>query len=92
MSLPPVPLPRDTVDVEGVPVQVRGMSRAEVSKLAGYGSDLDAAENWVLACGCDISMEDAAAWRGAVPADAAGPVIDRICVLSGISEGAQKSS
>lgn len=90
-ALPAVPLPRDTVDVEGVPVQVRGLSRHEVTKLAAFGVDVDGAENWALACGTDISVDEATAWRAAVPADVAGAVVDRICELSGLAEGAQKS-
>lgn len=91
MTLPNVPLPTDTVDVAGTPVEVRGMSRSEVAKLASFGGDPDGAENFVLACGAGLSVEDAQAWRDSVPADVAGVVLDRIAELSGLVEGAQKS-
>jgi hypothetical protein len=92
VTLPDVPLPRDTVQVDGVPVAVRGLSRSEVARLSSFAGDFDGAENWVLACGAEVSEDEAKAWRAAVPPDAAGLVIDRICELSGITEGAQKSN
>lgn len=91
MTLPAVPLPRDKVDVGGEQVEVRALSRSEVSRLARFAGDNDAAETFVLACGTDLTEEEAQTWRDSVHTDTAGPVIDRICELSGLGEGAQKS-
>lgn len=93
MTLPAVPLPRDKVDVHGEQVAVRGMSRLEVARLATgvFAGKNDDAEIFVLSCGADIPEEEAREWLGSVHADVAGPVLDRICELSGLDEGAQKS-
>lgn len=89
MSLPDVPLPRDVVVVEDSKVEVRSLSRAEVTKMSGL--DYDAAENWIVSCGAEVDAEEAARWRQSVGPDVAGIVIDRICELSGLVEGARKS-
>lgn len=94
MTLPAVPLPTDKVDVAGEQVEVRGLSRLEVARLGTgvYAGKNDDAEVFVLSRGANISEDEARAWLGAVHADVAGPVLDRICELSGLGEGAQKSS
>lgn len=92
--LPPVALPTDTVSVAGVDIVVRGLSRAEATRIAQFNGDVGAAETFVLACGVGISEEDANAWRDATPPDVAGLVVDRIIELSGLAdtpEGATKS-
>lgn len=91
MGLPVVPLPRDTVEVAGERVEVRGLSRSEVTRFAGLASDYDAAETFLLACGCDVTTEEANLWRDSVPASAVDPVVARIGQLSGLGEGASKS-
>lgn len=90
-SLPPVPLPTDTVNVAGVDVPVRGLSRSESLHITQMNGDIDAAETYLLARGAGVSEEDAKAWRDSAPADAVGAVVDRIVELSGLTEGAQKS-
>lgn len=90
--LPNVPLPKDTVDVEGTKVEVRGLSRAEVLRLQTLSKDQDAAEVFLLAQGAGVSEDEAKAWHGATPVETVGAVLDRICELSGITgEGASKS-
>lgn len=91
MNLPSAPLPTDVVVVAGAEVKVRGLSRAEAIRLRDIGGDMDLAENHILACGAGVSEEEAADWRDAVLPEVAGAVIDRICELSGLVEGAQKS-
>lgn len=86
-----MPLPRDVVLVEDTKVEVRSLSRAEVTKIQALGGDYDAAENWILSCGAEVDEEEATRWRQNVGADVAGIVIDRICELSGLVEGARKS-
>lgn len=89
MSLPYVPLPTDVVQVAGQEVKVRGLSRAEV--LAIQGRDYEWSDNYILACGAGVTEEEAREWRNAVPPDVGAAVVDRICELSGLVEGAQKS-
>ena len=89
VSLPTAPIPRDEVKIGNEAVLIRGLSRSEVVRIAKM--EPDEAENFVLCCGVGISIEEAAAWRADVPADFASPLIDRICELSGLAEGAQKS-
>lgn len=87
--LPSAPLPEDVVTVAGQEVKVRGLSRTEATRLRGL--ELDAAEIHIVACGAGLTEEEAAEWLGSVLAETAAPVIDRICELSGLVEGAQKS-
>jgi len=86
-----VPLPTDVVCVAGAEIKVRGLSRAEALKIQTFTGDLDGAENHIVACGVGVTEEEAAEWRAATPPDVAGAVVDRICELSGLVEGAQKS-
>lgn len=89
--LPSVPLPTDTVEVAGIEVKVRGLSRAEALRIRDFAGDMDQAENHILACGAGVTELEAAEWRNSVAPDVAGAVVDRICELSGLVEGAQKS-
>jgi hypothetical protein len=91
VSLPTQPIPRDEVKIGNEAVLVRGLSRSEVTQLSKYAGDVDGAENFVVSCGVGISLEEAAQWRDEVDAEFAAPLIDRICELSGLAEGAQKS-
>jgi hypothetical protein len=91
MALPVAPLPRDVVRVADEDVPVRGLSRAEAIEVMNRSGDLDKVENWLVACGCDVTEAEAHEWRNSVSADVAGPVVDRIVELSGLSEGARKS-
>lgn len=91
MTLPVVALPTDVVVVADQEVKVRGLSRAEALRLQTFNGDLEEAENHILACGAGVTDEEAREWRHNTAADIVGPVIDRICELSGLFEGAQKS-
>lgn len=94
-TLPSVPLPTETIVVAGAEILIRGLSRSEAIRIGGeFAGNLDAAETFVIARGCDISEEDARLWREATPPDVVGEVADRIIVLSGLAdtpEGATKS-
>lgn len=92
MSLPDLPLRTDTVVVGDAKVQIRSLSRAEALKVGTFNGDMEAAENWLLACGAGVTEDEAREWRNAVSAEDAGTIIDAICELSGLTEGAQKSS
>lgn len=94
MSLPKIDLPRMMVDVAGTEMSVRGLTRSESLKVAELlnKGDQDAAENYGLSCGCDETEEDMRAWRNSVPSGAVQALVDAIAELSGLNEGAQKSS
>lgn len=86
MGLPKVALPTDIIEVAGEKVEVRGLSRSEVLKLSEYNGDPDAAENYILAIGANVSIEEATDWRNSVPADVVSPILERIVQLSGLDE------
>lgn len=92
MSLPDRSLKTDIVVVGDDKVQIRSLSRSEAIRIQGFAGDLDAAENFILACGADVTEDEARAWRANVSAEDGGVVIDAICELSGLVEGAQKSN
>lgn len=56
-----------------------------------FDGDMDAVENWILACGAMITEDEAREWRDTTGPEAAGVVVDAICELSGLVDGAQKS-
>lgn len=92
MGLPLIPLPRDTVEVAGEKVEVRGLSRAEALKISTvYEGDLDAAETYLLSVGAEVPFEEAKEWRYAAPAAEVGRLVDRIVELSGLSPEAGKA-
>ena len=92
MTLPAVALPTGTVEVAGVAVAVRGLSRSEAIQLSTLGSDLEAAENFLLATGTGVTAEEAKAWRDSTPPEVVGPVVDRIVELSGLGDRGNGSS
>lgn len=92
-GLPAIPLPRKTVEVGGVPVEFRSLSRTEALYVtsefkgeAGSGKDADAAEIYVLSRGTGVTEEEAKRWRDETDPVEAGKVIDGILILSGIAE------
>lgn len=91
MGLPVVPLPRDTVNVAGQDVEVRGLSRAEALRLRSLIEDEDAADAFVLQCGTGVSHDEAAAWREVTPLETVGLLVDRILELSALTGEASKS-
>jgi len=91
VTLPDLPLPTSTVAVGDAKVEIRGLSRAEALRLPTFEGDLETTENFILACGAEVTEDEARTWRNSVSPDDAGTVIDAICELSGLVEGAQKS-
>lgn len=87
MGLPNVPLPTAIVVVGDEKVEVRGLSRAAAIRFAGLRGDPDAADILLIAFGCGISEEEAAAWRETVEFDVAGAIADQVLILSGLMEG-----
>jgi hypothetical protein len=91
--LPELP-PLETTTValgDGVKVEVRKLSRVEALRISKLSGDVEAADNFILACGAGVTEEEALAWRSKVSPEDAGAVVDAICELSGLVEGAQKS-
>jgi hypothetical protein len=50
-----------------------------------FKDDPDAAETYILACGCDVSEDEALAWRNSTSAEDAGKVVDAIIYASGLA-------
>ncbi len=87
MSLPPAPLPRETVQVAGVDVTFRSLSRSEALHVTtAFRDDPDGAEIYILARGCDIGEDEARAWREVSDPTEAGKVIDGIVFLSKLAK------
>ena len=85
MSLPVVPLDTSTAEVGGQQVQIRSLSRDEVTRLAALDGDPGAAEVFMISCGTGESEADAAEWRKGVSAKTAGLLLRAIRDLSGLS-------
>lgn len=86
MALPVRALPTSTVTIEGVAVEVRGLSRAEALKLTTqFADNVDGAETFIVSCGTGVSIEEAAEWRGATDVATAGLIIDEVIKLSGLT-------
>jgi hypothetical protein len=85
MSLPSV-LARDSVEIGGVKVEFRAMSRTEAFKMQSFGlKRADEAEVYVLTCGTGCTKVEAEAFRAGNTLDDAGLLIDAILALSGLT-------
>lgn len=94
MSLPKVVAKTSTVDVDGQPVPVRGLTRGEnahVSRLIEE-KKLEAAEVFILAKGTDLPEHEAKEWYDTTNSGVVDSVLKAIQKLTGISGEAQKSS
>lgn len=94
MSLPKFPLPRETIEIEGQFIQVRGLTRAEAARfqrMVEAGVTWDKLEAAVVAAGTEISVEDAEEWTAATGSHVVVAVADAIKRLSRLDEGAEKS-
>ena len=92
MALPVVALGTGSVDIAGTAVPIRSLSRDEVVALSGFGADTSAAEVFMLSRSCDITEDEAAAWRKEVDAETAGELLAAIGDLSGLRSGKAKPS
>lgn len=86
MSLPKVALPTGSVAVGGETVEFHSLTRHQALQLHTYEGREDEAEDFMLACATDVSIEDARAWRDSVDMETAGVLIDAIIELSGLTE------
>lgn len=86
-TLPVVPLPTRTVEVGGVDVTFRALSRSEALKVTTeFRDDPDGAEIYILALGVGVTEAEAKAWREVTDVEEAGKVIDGIVYLSGLAD------
>lgn len=84
MSLPVPELPTSSVDIDGVAVPIRSLTRDEVGQLAGMEDDTAKAEAFTISAGCGITEAEALDWRRKVTAPTAQLLITEIAVLSGL--------
>jgi hypothetical protein len=88
-KLPSIPLPADTVEIDGNTIDIKSLSRSAVLQLAKFQgadgvNDADALEDFILAHGVGISLEDAHEWRSNTDPQIAGQVVEAILELSGL--------
>ena len=87
MALPNVPLPTDTVDINGESVPIKSLSRDAVLRLSNMGDDAGGAEIMMLSLGTGVTEAEAKAWRETTDAPTADKLLQAIARLSGISRG-----
>lgn len=87
----PPPLPTRHVALGDTKVEIRSLSRVEALRVAQLSGDVEAIDNFILAAGTGVTEDEAKAWRARATPDDAAAVVDAICELSGLFEGAQKS-
>jgi len=93
MGLPSLPLRRETLDLDGQSVEVRGLSRAEALIARDRSSESVAAmETYVLSVVFDVSVEDAQAWHADADQQHVGLILDAVARLSGLDEATGKAS
>lgn len=87
MALPKIGLPTGEVEVGGVTVTFRSLSRTESLKVSTqYRGKADDAENFIIAKGCGVTEEEAAEWRNSGSAKEVGELVDAIIYLSGLAD------
>lgn len=94
MALPSIPLPTSSIKIDGYEFEIRGLTRSEslrIGRLIEAG-DKEAAENFGVACGTNTPEDETRQWRNSVPSGVVQELINEISKLSGLFEGADKSS
>lgn len=84
MPLPTISLPRDTVDIDGQQIQLRGLSRGEV--LSVKTETPAEMEVQLLAFGLDMNSEEVKAWYDATPSSAVQKLVEKVMALSGLDD------
>lgn len=84
-NLPRPALPTAQLEIDGVLVDYRSLSRAQALALNDYQGRPNDGEDWIVACGLEISVEEAHAWRDAVTTKVAGELLEAIIEISGLS-------
>lgn len=90
-TLPTPTIPKSSIDMDGVTVEFRSLTRTEafranrLTEAVQKGTkEVDDVEDFVLSCGTDSTIQQAAEWRAAVGFAVATPLIDAIMELSGL--------
>lgn len=84
-NLPRPTLPNGTIEIDGERVEYRSLSRAQAVALADFQGRPNDGEDWILACGLDVPVDEAHAWRDAVSTEVAGHLLEAIIDISGLS-------
>lgn len=82
-KLPPSPLPTKVIQVNGRDVSIRSMSRTEARTFAEQEGD---SEHYILACGADVTEDEARAWLSSVDTPTATGLMTEILRLSGLTK------
>jgi len=85
-DLPVVTLPASTIEIGGQLVDYHSLSRSQALRLGAFTGREDDAEDFLLACGTDRTVEEAHAWRDSVPMEEGGQLVDAIIAISGLSD------
>jgi hypothetical protein len=85
-DLPRPVLPTGSIELGGVRVEYRSLTRSQSLQLNDYKGREGEAEDFMLSCGLGCSVAEAHEWRGAVSFEVAGQLLDAIIELSGLTE------
>ncbi len=86
MALPVIPLPSDTVEVNGTEVRFRSLSRSEALKLQDYRGREDEAELLILQWATGATEEEAKAFQEGTANAEVGKLTDAILIFSGLAD------
>jgi hypothetical protein len=90
-NLPKAKCPVDTIDIDGEPVEVRGMTRGEVTTLMGMKDEsVDKSDAFALSCGAGVSTTEAAEWLASAPMVVSQSLLEAVLRLSGLMDGQGK--
>lgn len=86
VPLPLVALPEGEI-IEGplAGTKYHSLSRSQAMKVHSYQGREDEAEDFILACGTDRTVEEAHKWRDSVSLEVAGQLVDAIIIISGLT-------
>lgn len=91
-DLPKIALPSSSVELGGQRVTYHSLSRSQALRLHEFQGREDEAEDFMLACGTDVTMKQAHAWRDSVDLATAGQLIDAIIEISGLTDTVPKEA
>ena len=68
-------------------VEYHSLSRSQAMKLQSFQGREDEAEDFLISCALDMSVDAAHAWRDSVHLSVAGELVDAIITISGLGNG-----
>lgn len=86
MALPKVALPTSSIEIGGERVEFHSLTRHQALELHSYQGREDEAEDFIVSCATDVSLDEAREWRNSVDMNTASPLVDAIITLSGLTE------